>query len=70
MKEHISEDLKELVIVRLETLPSDRKVSIGAYGEFDKEELIQHVKKGDEIGSKIVEVELEFLRALKEGIVA
>ncbi|MBL7147834.1 MAG: hypothetical protein ISS82_03345 [Nanoarchaeota archaeon] len=65
----ISEDLKELVIVRLETMPSNRKISIGSYGDFNKEELIKHVKEGDEVGKKIIEVELEFIRTLKEGII-
>lgn len=64
----ISQDIKELVIIRLETLPSDKRISIGSFGEFSKEELVEHVKKDDEIGKKLVEVELEFLRALKEGI--
>ena len=68
-KETISEDIKQLVILRLETLPSDKKISIGSYGDFKKEELIAHVEKEDQIGKKMVEVELEFLRALKKGII-
>ena len=68
-KEPIPEDVKKLVILRLETLPSDKKISIGSYGDFKKEELIAHVEKEDEIGKKMVEVELEFLRALKKGII-
>lgn len=65
----ISEELKELVIARLETLSSNKRVSIGSCGDFNKEELINHVKEGDEVGKKIIEIELEFLRALKEGII-
>ena len=66
-KSQISEDVKKLVIFRLETLPADKKISIGSAGEFSKDELVMHVKNGDDIGKKIVEVELEFLRAIKEG---
>ena len=62
-----SKDIKELVIARLDVLPPGKKVSIGSVGEFDKNELIEHVKKDDEIGQKIIEVELNYLRALKEG---
>ncbi len=69
MTNELSEDIKKLVIIRLETFPSSRKVSIGSQGEFTKDELIDHVKKEDAIGKKIVEVELEFLRAIKEGVV-
>lgn len=66
-KLQLSEDVKKLVIFRLETLPADKKVSIGSAGEFSKDELVMHVKNGDDIGKKIIEVELEFLRAIKEG---
>lgn len=66
---NIPKDVKQLVIARLETFPKDRKISIGSKGEFTKEELIESVKKEDEIGRKIVEIELEFLRAFKEGII-
>jgi hypothetical protein len=70
MKEkQIHEDIKEIVIIRLETLPADKKISIGSYGEFSKEELIEHVKKDDKIGKKIIEVEMEFLKALKKGLI-
>ncbi len=65
----ISEEIKELVILRLETLPSDKKISIGSYGEFSKEELIEHVKKEDDIGRKMIDVEMEFLKAIREGII-
>lgn len=63
-------EIKELVIARLETMPSDEKVSIGSAGEFNREELISKVKKGSSVGKKIVEIEMEFLRAMKEGIIA
>jgi hypothetical protein len=66
----VSEDIKKLVIARLETLPPDRKISIGSSGEFSRDELIEKVKTGDPIGIKIIEIEMEFLRSLKEGIIA
>jgi len=62
----IRSDIKELVIARLEVLPPNIKVSLGNM-DFTKEQLVEHVKKEDDIGKKIVEVELEFIRALKEG---
>ncbi len=63
----ISEDVKELVIARLEILSSEKGFSIGGEKNLTRDELIQHVKEGDEIGQKVVEVELTFLRALKDG---
>lgn len=63
----ITDEIKKLVIARLEVLPPDKKISIGAYGEFKKEELIKRVQREDEVGKKIIEIELGFLRAIKEG---
>lgn len=63
-----NETIKETVIARLSTMPSDQKISVGSEGEFTKEELIDHIKRGDKIGKKFIEIELEFLRALKEGV--
>ncbi|HLC62856.1 MAG TPA: hypothetical protein VJJ21_00905 [Candidatus Nanoarchaeia archaeon] len=63
------EDVKQLVLIRMETLSSHKKISIGSYGEFSKEEIIQHIKDDDEIGKKMIQVEMEFLRALKKGII-
>lgn len=69
MKKDIPEDLKNLVISRLEIVSPNKKFFIGSHREgLTKEELIEHVKKGDEIGQKIIEVEMTFLRALKDGI--
>ena len=67
MTEQTSKDLKDIVIARLETLPKNMKMSIGSHGDFNREQLIDHVKKGDTIGKKIIEIELEFLQAMKEG---
>ena len=64
-----SEEIKELVIARLDTLSPDKKISIGSFGEFTKEQIIQHVQKGDSIGNKMIEIEMEFLCAIKEGLV-
>lgn len=69
-KEILDEDIKELVIERLKYLPENMKISIGSIGSFTKEELIEHVKEGDSIGKKIVEVELHFLKTLKEGVLS
>lgn len=62
------EEIKKLVIARLEALPSDKKISIGSKGEFTKEEVIDHVKKQDSIGKMMTNIELEFLRAMKGGL--
>ena len=67
MDQEISQEIKDLVIARLESLPTDKEISIGSDGEFTKEQLIKHVEDDDEIGRTIIEVEMSFLKALKEG---
>lgn len=64
----MDEDIKNLVIARLEVLPPDKKISIGSIGEFTRDELIESVKKEDAIGRKMIQIELEFLQSLKKGI--
>ena len=64
----VEEDIKRIVIGRLEVLPRNKKISIGSAGEFDKDELIERVKKGDDVGKKIIQIEMDFLRSLKEGM--
>ena len=67
-EQEIADDLKELVIARLEVLSSGKKVSVGGdSGVLSREDLIKHVREGDQIGKKIMDVELTFLRALKDG---
>ncbi|OGG87076.1 hypothetical protein A3B87_03660 [Candidatus Kuenenbacteria bacterium RIFCSPHIGHO2_02_FULL_39_13] len=60
-------DMKELVKARLNVLPKNVSVSIGQEGTFNREELIEHVDKEDNIGQKITQVEMEFLQAIKKG---
>ncbi len=62
------DEIKELVIARIKTLPSDKKMSIGSEGDFTRDELIEHVEKKDDLGKKVIEVQMEYLRLLKEGI--
>lgn len=58
----------ELVIARLQVIPSGVVISVGPNGSFTKEELIEHIKKNDDIGKKIKEIQLEYLRLLKTNV--
>lgn len=59
------EEIKQLIIERLRRIPSGKKVSIGADGDFTGDELIKLVEKDDKIGDKVIEMHLEYLRSLK-----
>jgi len=58
----IPEDVKKLVIARLQMLPENVRVSIMPYGSFKRDELIEAVEAESELGKLIVEVELNALR--------
>lgn len=62
------QEIRQLVVERIKTLPEGTGLSMGSMGDFGKDELISHVQDGDEIGRQIIEIELNFLRGLKEGI--
>lgn len=68
MSEEITEEIKELVIARLRSMPENLRVSLGSIVGMDKSEIIDHVKKGDEIGGKIVEIQMRFVQSLRRGI--
>ncbi len=61
------EQLKKLVIARLDTLPPNVSISVGSDGQFNKKELIEQIKNDTNIGKKMIEIEIEYMRMLKEG---
>lgn len=70
MKEgiEINDKIKELVISRIDAkMPSNLKISIGSSGSLSKEEMIAHVRKGDEEGKQIVNMHMNFIKAVTSG---
>lgn len=63
------EEIRTLVSARLSVLSSDTMISIGSDGNFSRDELLEHVKKGDKVGEKIAQIQIEWLRSLKEGLI-
>lgn len=61
------EDVRKLVTARLSILSEDTIVSVGSDGSFSRDELIKHVQTGDKVGSKIAEIEMEWLRSFKQN---
>ncbi len=68
VKEKKKDTIKELVLARLEVIPADASISVGSMGSYSKDELIEAVKKNDELGKKITEIQLKYLQLLKKGI--
>ena len=63
----ISADIKKLVLARLEVLPSNIGIAVGSDGNYTKEQLVKHINQEDEIGTQFIDLDLWFLRALKDG---
>jgi len=59
-----SVDIINLVIARLKTIPSNVELSVGNTGSFSIDELIERVRKQDDIGKKMIEMQLAYLRSL------
>ena len=68
VKIQYDESVKELVLARLETLPIGAVISIGLSQELTKDELIKSVREGNEVGQKMMEIEMSFLQGLKAGV--
>lgn len=60
------EEIRRLVLARLSVLSPDIIISIGSEGNFTKDQMVQSVEKGDEIGEKLAEIQMEWLRSFKE----
>ena len=58
------DEFKEIVIRRLESMPSTIRVSMGSIGTFSKEELIQNVREDNDLGKFIVEMQIKYLRSV------
>ncbi len=62
----LNQDIINLVVARLKTIPSNAKLSIGDGTQgLSVEALIEEVKKQSDIGKKIIETQLFFLRNLQ-----
>ena len=67
--EEQSEIKKEIVIERLRQAPPSVKISFGmSEGKFmNRDELIKNVEQDTDLGNKIVNLQLEYLKAFKKG---
>jgi hypothetical protein len=61
-----NEDIRELVLWSLETMPDNLKLSIGG-AAYSKKELKDHVTKGDSIGLIFAKIQMDYLKAVADG---
>ena len=63
----LSQEIINLVVARLKTIPSNANLSVGGDKEpMSVDTLIEEVKKQTEVGKKLVESQLFFLRSLQD----
>lgn len=62
------ENLKKIVLARLQVMPSDLNISIGGQ-DIAKKDLVTHVENSDDIGEHLMLTELEFLQDLASGAI-
>lgn len=64
----ISEKEKELVVARLEVLYPEYCFASGAgMRSYSRDEMISEIERGSTVGMEYVKVDMEFLRAFKNG---
>ena len=61
-----NEEIKEIVIARLKTIPDKFKIAIGNQDSFTKEQIINEVMKESETGKKMIDIQMRYLRSLKD----
>lgn len=64
----IQQEIKELVIARLQTLNKDSKILLMGFDKsLSVSDLMDEVKKDTPLGKKIVEVQFKFIKMLATG---
>ena len=58
------EYLKKLVKERLGAMPPNVSFSIGDYGDFSRDELIDEVENGTEVGKALIDMQVNFIREM------
>jgi len=62
------EKIKELVLARIDAqVPSNLRLFIGSSNGMDKEQIMEHVRKGDEIGKRIIQMHINFMKSVVRG---
>ena len=56
--------LKKLVKERLHAMPPDVSFSVGNFGDYTRNQLIEEVDKGTEVGKAAIEMQLTFIRKM------
>ncbi len=64
MNQEDIEYVKKLAKERLSALPPEVSFSIGEYGDFTRDELIQEIEKYTEVGKEAIEMQISFIKKM------
>lgn len=59
-----NEYIKKLVMGRLQAMPPDVSFSVGHFGDYTRDELIEQVDEGTDVGKAAIEMQIEFIRKM------
>lgn len=62
------EDIEKTVLARIMAASDDLRIAIGST-EYTKDEMIEDIKAGNEVGKEIIEIQLEYLRDMAQGVI-
>lgn len=65
---NVEEEKKRLVLERFKTLNPESKIMLDGAEEMSVRDLIVHVEKGDDFGRKVVQVQMNMLKILSNGV--
>lgn len=66
MSEEITQEDWEVVKHRIESMPAHLKLALGSFGALGRDEMINHINNRDEIGKKIVTMQINYLRFFRK----
>ena len=56
--------IKRLVKERLHAMPPDVSFSVGHFGDYTRDELIEEVDKATSVGKAAIEMQIDFIRKM------
>jgi len=66
----LSEEDWNVVRHRVEAMPSHIKLAIGRHEPLSKSDMINHIERRDEIGKRIVTMQMNYLKFFKKDMAA
>ena len=63
----INKSAKKIALARIEASSDKLRINIVGKGWFDKAKMIENIKKETEVGKKLVDIQIEFLKDMASG---